>query len=212
MSYVGRHRAPTQLHTRRRRAFVTSLACVASSAALVAVPAWSQAVDTTPYVQLVSSHVRFVSVVGTPEVGRVTNTAFDTSVAAQQPYDSAREEDESGSSRVPITRDYPSVEFEDANFVHHAQFGYGSNTFQWSTRLSPAWQGMATSPVTESTYWWINNGKAYGSGHEQMASYTFHGSFAARPGDTVDMANELTFECGEALCNGTLYSSYYIYR
>jgi hypothetical protein len=190
---------------------VSLMSTVALSAGLVAAPSAASAVDTTPTVQLVMSHVRFVSYVGVPEVAPATNLAFDTSVTAQQPYDDVRDEGEESGSRVPLTRSYPRNEFGDANFIHAAQFSYSSNTFQWSTRMTPAWQSVATGPVTETTFWYVNGGKAYGSGHVQAPSYTFHGSFALRPGDTVDMANEFTFECGpDATCHGTLYSSYYV--
>ena len=188
-----------------------ALVCVASSSALVAAPSSVSAADTTPTVQLVVSHIRFVSVVATPQVGTVTDRAFDTGVTAQQPIDNVRDDESGGDSRVPLTRDYPGYRFQDANFVHDAQISFSTNTFQWSTRLTPAWQSTATSPVAESTYWYVNGGKAFGSGHVQAPGYTFHGSFTARPGDTIDMANEFTFECGpDTTCQGTLYSSYYV--
>lgn len=157
-----------------------ALVCVASSSALVAAPSSVSAADTAPTVQLVVSHIRFVSVVATPQVGTVTDRAFDTGVTAQQPIDNVRDDESGGDSRVPLTRDYPGYRFQDANFVHDAQISFSTNTFQWSTRLTPAWQSTATS-------------------------------FTARPGDTIDMANEFTFECGpDTTCQGTLYSSYYV--
>jgi hypothetical protein len=184
---------------------------VVAAAVVVVAPSAASAADTTPAVQLVVSHVRFVSIVATPEVGAISDAVFATAVAAQQPYANVRDEGEEGDGRVPLTRSYPRTEYTDANFQHAAQFSYASNTFQWSTRLTPAWQSRATSPVTESTFWYVNGGRAQGSGHVQSASYTFHGSFAARPGDTIDMGNDFTFQCGpDTTCNGTLYASYYI--
>lgn len=196
------------------RLLASGIASCTITAFVVAAPSTAYASDTTPYVQLVVSHVRFVSFVSTPEVGAAANVAFDTAVFAQQPYDNARDEGSDGGGRVPLTRDYPSVNYEDANFVHSAQFSFADNRFHWGTRLTAAWQSIATSPVSEQTYWYINNGKAGSSNHVQAPSYQYHGSFAAQPGDGIDMASQFTFECvvngEEATCHGTLYSSYYI--
>lgn len=195
---------------RVRHLLRTAVLATASLAVVAAGTGAASAVDTTPTVQLVVAHVRFVSLVSVPQVGAATDRAFDTGVAAQQSYYDARE-DESGNKRVPLTTSHPSFHYDDANFIHDVQFSFSGNAFQWSTRLTPSWQSMATGPVTETTYWYVNGGRAQGGGHVEPADYHFHGSFAARPGDNIDMANDFTFECGpDTTCNGTFYVAYEI--
>jgi hypothetical protein len=210
MRYSARHRA----HRTNApvRAATTAAACLAMSTAFVAVPATSSALDATPYKQLVVGHVRVVSIVGTPETAAAISTAFNASAGIQPGYGTQTHDDSDGGGRVPLSRSDPSFDFADGNFKHSVRWNEPYSNLNWGTQLTPAWQGMATGPVTENTYWYVNGAAGGSSNHTGVpADYHFHGTIpGVGPGDTVDMATEITFECGEATCTGTLYASYYV--
>jgi hypothetical protein len=212
MRYVARHRAP-RTTTVRSRTMTVAAAAMAASVALVSAPATSSALDTTPYQQTVLGTVRVVSFVSVPQTSSVTATVVGAESGIQLRFGALTADESEGGDRVPLSRTYPNFHHADANFTHDAQWNETYSKINWGTRLSSTWQSQATSPLTENSYWYVDGSYGGNSHHAGVpADYLFHGTInGVGPGDTVDMATEITFECGpDATCNGTLYASYYI--
>lgn len=175
----------------------------------------SSATDLSAPHQAVMSRLRTFSVVGTPESSGALSSVFGVAATTDLTFGGGLQSttDDDGASYIRLSRRYPGYDYSSSLFNASFQYSAAYGNIGWGARLSSALASTATGPVTERTYWWVNNKSAGSSHHVQSPYYQYHGTMPSlAPGYTVDFASEYTFECqgGRATCIATLYASFYV--